>query len=327
MYFRILILFTSCIFFSLNVAAETNQILEDWIERQNNSARPTPAPVQMSAGSQSATPADSLQKQLTGESEPTLREKAFKQLLQNTFPLTPEQIMILKEELDKSQRAVATNVNGWPTPVSSTVPIDISPGSTPPLIRLAAGFISTIIFVDSTGNPWPIADYSLGNPKSFNIQWDKKTNALFIQSLTVHATGNMAIRLHKLDTPIVLSLVSGQKFIDYRVDFQLDKLGPNAPPVMIDMPNLPDKPNALIEVLDGVPPKNSTQLKFTGGGGKAWLLPNGSMVVRTKLLVLSPGWTSKVTSADGTNVYEIPATPLLVATDNGKTVNIHIEGF
>lgn len=257
---------------------------------------------------------------------PTLRDEAFKQLLDKISPLTPEQIVEMRKQQDKTQQAVATTPNTPPRPVSSTLTIDLSPGVTPPVIRLSAGFVTSMVFVDSTGQPWPIADYSLGNPKNFNIQWDRKTNTLFVQSTTAYNTGNLAIRLATLDTPVMLSLVSGQREVDYRVDLQVNGRGPNAiAPVVGD--GLPSTNPVLLSVLDGVPPPNSTELEVSCGLGRAWLLPNKRLIFRTQLTVLSPAWTAVVSSADGTHVYEMTQTPLILASQNGKPVKIELRGL
>ncbi len=262
----------------------------------------------------------------TSDNKPsTLRDEAFKQLLDKISPLTPAQIIQMRKQDDKTQQAIATTPSTPPRPVSSTLTIDLSPGVTPPVVRLSAGFVSSLIFVDSTGEQWPISDYSLGNPKNFNIQWDRKSNALFIQSTTTYSSANLAIRLTGLDTPVMLSLVSGQKEVDYRVDCQVQGRGPNAAmPLVGD--GLPTVSPSLVSVLDGVPPPGSQELAVSGGYGRAWL-SRGKLIFRTQLTVLSPAWSATVSSPDGTRVYEMANTPLILASQNGRTVKIELKGF
>lgn len=257
---------------------------------------------------------------------PTLRDRAFKELLDKISPLTPEQIIEMRKAQDRTQRAVATLPDTPPRPVSSTLTIDLSPGVTPPVIRLGAGFVTSLVFVDSTGQSWPIADYSLGNPKNFNIQWDRKTNTLFIQSTTAYNSGNLAVRLATLDTPVMLSLVSGQREVDYRVDLQVRGRGPNATAALVG-DGLPAAPKPiLLSVLDGVPPPGSLELQVTGGCGRAWMY-KGKMIFRTHLTLLSPAWIATISSLDGTRVYEMNPTPLILATQNGKTIKIGVTGL
>jgi intracellular multiplication protein IcmK len=256
----------------------------------------------------------------------SVRDEAFAELLNKRFPLTPEQTKQLHLEYVKNMEAINSSATVPPQPVSSTMHVDLSPGAGLPVIRLSPGFVSSLVFVDSTGKPWPVADYSLGNPTDFNIQWDSKTNALFVQNLKDRVTGNLAIRLANLETPIMLSLVTGQREIDYRVDLQVPGRGPNALIPIMDNTVAPATNSLLLSLLDGIPPVGSIEVGVSDGHGKAWLF-NNRLFFRTKLMLLSPAWTATVSSGDGTRVYELVQTPLLIASKDGRTINILLSGL
>lgn len=288
-------------------------------------------PTSVSAPTLGSTPENSSaddqtsQRNTSAKKAPTLRDRAFKELLDKVAPLTPEQILQLRQQEDKTQQAIATTPNTPPIPVSSTLTVDLSPGITPPVVRLAAGFVTSLVFVDSTGQPWPISDYSLGNPGNFNIQWDKKAHTLFVQSTTTYSSANLAVRLAALDTPVMISLVSGQKYVDYRVDLQIQGRGPNALAPITDN-ELPTSNPLLLNALDGIPPPGSQELEVSGGLGRAWLT-DGKMIFRTQLIVLSPAWRSTASSPDGTRVYEMAPTPLILASREGKPIEIILKGL
>lgn len=257
------------------------------------------------------------------------REAAFNILLEDALPLSPDQIMRLRKLYDLSEQASNTTPKPPPTPISSSMMVNLDPGTTPPIIRLSAGFVSSLVFTDVTGEPWPIVSYDVGDPKVFNIAWDTRSNTLFAQSLKLYAHGNLAVRLQDLPTPIMLSLISGgQREVDFRVDLQVTSRGPNAkPPIMSDSSLMPARVNAeLINILDGVAPVGSLQLEVAGGAGKAWL-SNKKLYFRSALTVISPAWLSMVSSPDGTHVYEMAPTPLILASEDGRTVNIQIKGL
>ena len=256
----------------------------------------------------------------------SLKEEAFAELLNKRFPLTPEQTKQLHLEYTKNQEAINSNPTVPPQPVSSTINIHLSPGADLPVIRLTPGFVSSLVFVDSTGQPWPVADYSLGNPTDFNIQWDSKTNALFVQNLKDQITANIAIRLARLETPIMLSLVTGQREVDYRVDIQVPGRGPNALIPIMDNDMVPATNNLLLSLLDGIPPAGSIEVGVSDGYGRAWLF-NNRLFFRTNLTLLSPAWSATVASGDGTRVYELIQTPLLIASKDGRAVNILLSGL
>ncbi len=168
-------------------------------------------------------------------------------------------------------------------------------------MRLSTGYVSSVVFVDETGAPWPVSAYSIGDPGSFNIQWDQQSNLLLIQGQKPYATGNMAVTLHGMATPVMLTIVTDQGTVDYRVDFRVQGRGPNAKGAIIGSA-LPQNANAtLMNLLEGIPPQDSESLNVTGGSAQAWLF-NNQLYVRTPLTLLSPGWVATMSSADGTHV-------------------------
>src|SRR3989338_6720790 len=120
---------------------------------------------------------------------------AFNSMLQQNMPLAPQQVVQLRQQIDLAQRASATSPNIPPKPVSTTIMVNLAPGATPPAIRLAQGYVSSLVFVDSTGSSWPIASFDIGNPKAMNIQWDGKSNILLLQAVSPYSNGNIVVRL------------------------------------------------------------------------------------------------------------------------------------
>lgn len=255
-----------------------------------------------------------------------LSQAAFSATVDATLPMTPDQIQKLRSLYQASQYAAASTPDTPPRPTATSLFVDLSPGATPPVIRLAQGFITSLVFLDSTGSPWPIEAYDVGNPQAFNIQWDKTTNTMMVQSLTMYNYGNLAVRLRGLPTPIMLTLVPGQKAVDYRVDLRVQGYGPNAAalPTGNGLPNSADP--SLLGVLDGVPPDGSKLLNVTGGVAQAWL-SGTSLYVRTRLDVISPGWLGTMSSADGMHAYVMQPTPVLLVSQNGRVVQLRVEGF
>jgi intracellular multiplication protein IcmK len=203
--------------------------------------------------------------------------------------------------------------------------VSLAPGATPPVIRLAAGFVSSLVFLDSTGEPWPIEAYDVGNPAAFNVQWNKKDNTMMIQAISQYKYGNLAVRLRGAKTPVMLTLIPGQKTVDYRVDLRVQGFGPNAS--IPTTTNLPAKASSeLINVLDGVPPAGSKSLTVKGGNAQAWL-QGSRLFLRTRLTVISPSWESMMNSADGMHAYQMSKVPLVLVSQQGKIIQLHLEGL
>lgn len=279
---------------------------------------PPPPPSSASQGDNPAPVSDADNELIT--------QKAFEGTTSQLFPLTPEQIIRLKQMYHSSEYAQAATAGTPPKPTATSQFVNLSPGSTPPVIRLSQGFVSSLVFLDSTGAPWPISAYDLGNPTAFNIQWDKTSNTLMIQSLKLYTYGNLAVRLRGLNTPVMLTLIPGQKAVDYRVDLRLQGYGPYAKAMPMEEGLPPHANSLLLHVLDGVPPPGSQRLTVTGGEARAWLL-NEKMYVRTNLTILSPGWIGSMTSADGMHAYEMQKSPVLLVSWHGKVMQLKVEGL
>lgn len=261
------------------------------------------------------------------QEQPTFDQKqAYSSMLQQAMPMTPSQIIDLKRRMAAAQRASAASAEAPPQPVTSSRIVDLAPGSTPPVIRLEQGFITTLDFVDSAGAPWAIHTIDNGNPGAFNVSWDKAGNVLMIQALKPYTYGNLAVTLKGSDTPIMLTLVPGQRVVDYRTDLRIPGLAPGSANQYEKMSDLPQSASQkLLQVLDGVAPEHAKQLQVDGGDGQAWLLGN-KLYFRSKFAVLSPGWIGHMKSPDGTNAYEIQKTPTILVSEFGKPVEVKVEG-
>lgn len=252
--------------------------------------------------------------------------KAFEGVTRQLFPLSPEQIIRLKQLYQANEYAQATTAGTPPKPTATSQLVNLSPGSTPPVIRLSQGFVTSLVFLDSTGAPWPISAYDLGDPAAFNIQWDKTSNTLMIQATKLYTYGNLAVRLRDLNTPVMLTLIPGQKAVDYRVDLRIQGIGPQAKSLPLEEGLPPSANDVLLHVLDGVPPAGSQRLVVSGGDARAWLV-NDKMYVRTNLTILSPGWIGSMTSADGMHAYEMQKSPVLLVSWHGKVMQLKVEGL
>jgi intracellular multiplication protein IcmK len=251
---------------------------------------------------------------------------AFNALLQQNMPLTPQQVVRLRQLIDLSQRAASTPPTVPPKPVSTTIMMNLAPGTTPPAIRLAKGYVTSLVFVDSTGAPWPIASYDIGDPKLANIQWDTKSNVLMIQAASTYSDGDIVIRLVGLMTPLTLELVSGQRVVDFRTDIHVSGIGPNSKDLPLGNGLPMGANNFLLSVLDGIAPPGSKLLTVKGGDCQAWMLGD-KMFLRTRLTLLSPGWVGKMVSPDGMYAYEVQKSSSVLVSQYGEPIELKIEGF
>ena len=194
---------------------------------------------------------------------------AFNSVRQSLNPLTPEQIKTLKRDFDTAERAKAFEGDAPQRLVSRVVQVDLNPGASTPVVRLGANMVSSVLFLDSTGQPWPIVDYDIENPGAFDIRWqskdsmeDARSNTLMIQPLQHYGRGNLAVMLQGLNVPVVVNPMPGQKVADYRADIQVPEHGPNAVNTHDGLPSYAS--GHLVSFLNAVPPSIAEALEVEG---------------------------------------------------------------
>ncbi|NQZ13745.1 MAG: type IV secretion protein DotH [Alphaproteobacteria bacterium] len=267
-------------------------------------------------------PAMKSQEQIEAE----IRQEAFDAVITGLFPLQPDQIQELLRHYDMTEEAVNSPVAGMPTPEISVQTVSLDPGATPLTIRTSPGHITTINLLDVTGAPWPIQDVSWAGDFEV-VEPEEGGHIIRITPMEKFAYGNMAVRLLTLKTPVTISLRTDQTAVHYRVDARVPEYGPFAEtPIIEGVEDLKAGNPLITSVLDGAPPQGAQKLKVSGADGRtsAYSLA-GKTYVRTPLTLLSPGWDSSVSSADGMNVYSLNSTPVLLLSDNGRFIRAHLS--
>lgn len=254
---------------------------------------------------------------------PDINAQAFKQIEENAAPLSPGQIEVLRRLVDSAERAAATEPRVTPKPVSTAVTANLAPGKQPPVVRLFDGYVTSILFIDAVGDPLPIvsADLMKGEFKAFAI--DKGSNVLKLLPASPYATGNISVTLAGVSAPVVLTLISGQREVDYRVDVRVTG-GNVSARLATKGDNWPQTNPTMLEFLSGLIPDGARALVTDSPDVQVWSL-NGSYYVRTALSLLSPAYTNPGKSSDGTSFYQIPPTPVLVVSAAGVLKHVNVE--
>jgi intracellular multiplication protein IcmK len=250
---------------------------------------------------------------------------AFQQLLNQYFPLTPQQIHEFKNAAAEEQKASAMPPGEAPPESSSTIiPVSLKPGGIEPVVRIGQGMISSLVFTDASGSVWPVTSYLVGDPASFNVQWDKQSGVLMVQGQKLYSETNIGVMLQGLSVPVMLTLLVGQKNYDYldyiRVQAYMsgDISGQQQQPV-------PQAPDYLMDILSGVPPQGAAPVQTTSSDIQVWAY-NGDYLMLTQGTLLSPAWTSTASSTPPNvyHAYELPAAPVVILSMNGKIERVTV---
>lgn len=255
-----------------------------------------------------------------------IRDEAFNAALTGLLPLEPNEIRRVIKRYDQTQEAAETPIYPYPEPEVVVKNISLDPGTMPPLIKVAAGHVTTINIVDVSGAPWPIQDITWAG--NFEIvQPEEGGHVVRITPMSEFAYGNMSVRLVELDTPVTFILRTHRDGVFYRADMRLPIYGPNATPPIIDGGlTIAAGDPTMTAVLDGVPPEKVVKLEVAGADGRTTAFKlDDTTYVRTPLTLLSPAWKGSVKSADGMNVYMLGNAPVLLLSDQGRVIHARLS--
>lgn len=297
-----------------------------------NLPAPPPANAFSSDATQLAAQAEqaALQAQAEAEAEKNRRElehneKSFKRASGGLLPLSPDQIRDFMRRMENTDSAAVAPSQGPPKVQTRITTLSLDPGTDPPQIELASGFVTTITIVDATGEPWPILDVGVGG--SFEVSPTQAgSHIVRIMPLNRVGVGNLSVVLKDLTTPVIFRLASGGPSVDLRYDARIPKYGPGAKPPLINRPRLEAGNETIMLLLANAPPNTAKRIKISGLDSRtmAWSISD-HMFVRTPLTLLSPAWDASVSSTDGMTVYEIQDAPVLLMSDNGALVRARLS--
>lgn len=261
-----------------------------------------------------------------------LPRSAFGAVVDQTAPLSPSQIRELKRLGDAINRATAERPIAAPRPVSESVQLRFEPGRTPHVLRLAADTVSSVTFTDATGAPWPVAQVISGAKDRLDLATAEPgtSNWITVAPLVPYVSTNLSIHLVGAPAPVVMTVVSDQPEVDFRLDVSMLARGPNAKAAVLSTGFVESISAAMQSAIDGIAPAGATTLTVSspdGVGAQAWLVGD-RILLRTRGSVASPAPLRVGSTVDGsTRVYELPEVSEVLTTLNGTWSSITISGF
>lgn len=244
--------------------------------------------------------------------------------------LTPDQVKRIKELGLNAERQRATPYTNLPKPITRTLAVNLDPGIAPPVIRLARGQLSSMVFSDAAGSPWFIESIAMNRSlfsdgRADNAKDQAPTNVLTIEPLTTAAYGNVTVQLKGLNTPVIFVLSTAQKEVDMRVDAKIPGRNPDGY-VVSEVSDLPKMDDALTLFLDNVPPRDARRLRVSGMEGVAAWFYQDSLYLRAKGEAQYPAYLSAAKSTSGMSVYKFSgAHNSVTLLSGGRAVTIFIE--
>jgi intracellular multiplication protein IcmK len=277
-----------------------------------------------------------------GNEPPSAQEAEHDQAVDDAIaedaPATPDGILHAVAVLTGQLKA-AQNPYGKPTVTNSAATLNIAPGAAGTDIHLAAGYPTTINFIDSSGQPWPVAAATAGlGAKTFSVEiLPSKENGNMVQITPLKPfpmRSGLSVVLRQLPKPLIFNLVTGEaNIVNASFDARLPKIGPNGQAPIIDRPTaFTANDPTLMSILQGLPPDGAHRLDITGlpdsdFATAAWTY-NGAIYLRTTLPLLSPEQDGVIRSPEGMAAYQLPDTPrsrVIVLSDGGTPKKVHLD--
>ncbi len=313
-------------------------------------------------GSQGQAPAgqDQRRQPLPEDAERALRDQLLEESIERLLPLEPGEIRTYLERRDSVEGAIQPGPARMRT---ETRKISAVPGAAPQVIRLTAGYSSTLIFQDASGAPWPVDAVILGDRKAFQASQPGAhagpregqgsraarggeggeqapgesyagdaghANLVTLVPLTNHASSNLVVTLEGAPYPVILHLLTESSAKQARVEdalvvFRLDTPGPRAPLPAVGPAQPGPVTRELLNLVHGIPPEGAARLRLEPElwGTDLWE-HGGRRYLRTGHQPVWPAWSAQAGQA--VKVYVMPKTPGIVLSVNGRRVSLTVEG-
>ncbi len=280
---------------------------------------------------------------------PSVDDRGFISALHDRFLLTPNQIRMTKRIQSSLARAIATPGAGAPKPMIRTVRVPLAAGSSPPVLHLAAHNVTTLVFEDRSGEPWPVTrvfttqssgivasivgDQQSGTKSTTGKKTKSRarpptaTNIVALLPTTSELVGrNVVVTLQGLDVPLAFTVTAGDGTVDYRDDIEVPAYGPNSAPSTagpLGMPSI-GRPGVQ-EFLDGIPPAKARHLRTNDASVSAWYWQR-EMYVRTHDTLVTPSMYHRA-SPSGAYVYVLRPAPILSVVHDGAIENVRVSNL
>lgn len=265
---------------------------------------------------------------VTGVEATPLRIEGFNQSIDAIFPMTPEMIRRYREIHERNQRAILERPE--PEARISTGLISLDPDQPPPNLQLAPGIATVIGFFDATGEPWPIQQFVVGAGQDFEAQrLGENASSLVLTPRVRIGWTNLIVLLQGADKPIVARLRVNEQVTDFRHDFQVMRMGPNARETTATPRRAADVTEAgsgvLLAALSGVDlPPGAREVPVTGVAARAWQIGD-AIFLRSRHALLSPSWTASMSGPDGVRVYRIEGASTALFSVDGRIVRADLN--
>lgn len=269
-----------------------------------------------------------------------IKKRAFKSVVEDGFPLSPEQIREWKKRSDDSSRVANEDVNVKIEYIDEIVPF--SPGGEGKKsidLFLSTGSVSSVTFLDRSGNPWPVSIPPIVGKGGLLTVSPAAPNIFFISTDVSYAKINLAFMLDGMTVPVYFHVNINRNKAHENLVISIQRNNPGADRVLVsgDDSSANRSTEGKIDAvtadenvygfLTGDPEilELSETLRTKGFPSRAWF-KDGKVYLKIKdATLLSSRYDSFAATSDGYGVYRLPYSPLLMVVSGGKVFDCEIS--
>jgi intracellular multiplication protein IcmK len=256
------------------------------------------------------------------------------EVLGDELPLQPDdRASDLIKRVQRRGEAFERGVNSGPVAkgVEAHPVVRLEPGQVLPAVETEVGYITTLVFVDSTGERWAIKNAKVSGGKFDMPKPADGAHVISIEAKHPGVTGNLSVQLQGLTTPVVLTLQSGNGKYHQLYTARIAKAGPLAKAAIIQQAgSLVAGSEELQRVAAGISPSGGRRMSadadgvpLDGGVLQAWAVGD-TLFVKTAMDLLSPKFL-EVVPGEGSKAYVLKAVPYLWFSDaNAVQIRVHV---
>ncbi|WP_415912586.1 DotH/IcmK family type IV secretion protein [Neptuniibacter sp. QD37_11] len=248
------------------------------------------------------------------------RHQAFEDQKHEVIPVVPEEIRELRELQLNVQQATNSPVRNATLQIR-TVDFDVESNESVDLL-VSHNKASSIVFFDSSGNPWPVEGDVLGDQTAFKSSiFGESKHIIILEIMKPFSESNAIIKLKDVPNPVIVKLIGDADAYDSRLTVRIPQFGPNMDfdnqMSFTTHPQIQQDP-VLLDIYNGHVQADK-EFELVGVPGEAYLIGD-SLYIRSKALLKSPYFGTDVMTFQGTNIYKVPPTPELTFSLNGDVV-------
>lgn len=270
------------------------------------------------------------------EREALIDDLTTEKIDRQIFPVDTDGAIEYRHKLLEKERVINAPIID-PEVSFRKITIDPSKKEDNKTVYLSPNYVTTIMFMDKNGSPWPIENYTMALGKNISNNDLNNSSLVFAPKDIKFGRGNLVVLLKGSKNPIIMTVEVSPEKVDYKAEIIVNDYGPNSRPVVYSNPNAKQDfsfmasfvKEDMYTMLEGISPSDAYVKRRTSlpEDVEVWV-KDKVMFIRTKDILISPNVIpfeyNKMQSVDNTYLYTTPYMNVVVLSRHGQITQVKI---